>query len=553
MASKKYTLVIGLLSLISSVGFSQTNDASYNWSDSAKVATKNMAQHSQFINNQYPYPANQRDMWNLGITAGLVTPVMDVPSNMFPGFVAGLTLRKSLGYAISLKAGLQYADWKGYAYKPGYNVGNLPPAVSAQYQAAGQSWLPNYRLQGVIPSIEAIINVKNILFHKGNPKSNFYATIGYSPFGYKTKHDALNGSNAPYNFNGVNYGQKRGDIVDDIENMLDGSWETDAYQRPRSSLVGRSNAGKMHWGHVGFIGGGWETLLSPRMTLNIDLKYYMSADDYMDGNALNYQGTLTTSKDAFLTTNVGLGFNLGNSTKRTIPKWFINPLNYVYNEVNRPDHMDIPDPVLPDADGDGVTDQFDMEPNTPAGAPVDSHGRAKDSDGDGVPDYKDKELLSSQNCFPVDADGVGKCPEPACCTELRDKVNEIIANGGGSGNGGDGCAIGALPSVTFASGSAKLSSAAKATLATAAAQIKANPSCNVKVIGSTGSGNPTKARQKLAYDRVSAVINYLRDNQGVSEDRFIFSYEGNDGDANVVDLEGTTEEGGGRPARPGSN
>ena len=48
-----------------------------------------------------------------------------------------------------------------------------------------------------------------------------------------------------------------------------------------------------------------------------------------------------------------------------------------------------------------------MEPNTGSGAPVDVRGVAKDSDGDGVPDDKDKELLTPQKCFPVDADEVG--------------------------------------------------------------------------------------------------------------------------------------------------
>jgi hypothetical protein len=70
---------------------------------------------------------------------------------------------------------------------------------------------------------------------------------------------------------------------------------------------------------------------------------------------------------------------------------------------------------LPDADGDGVTDQFDQEPNTPANAPVDTHGVSRDTDGDGVPDFKDKELITPTQCQPVDADGIGKCPPPPCC------------------------------------------------------------------------------------------------------------------------------------------
>ena len=36
-------------------------------------------------------------------------------------------------------------------------------------------------------------------------------------------------------------------------------------------------------------------------------------------------------------------------------------------------------------DGDGVLDQLDREPNTPAGCPVDIIMVSRDTDGDGVP------------------------------------------------------------------------------------------------------------------------------------------------------------------------
>ena len=41
---------------------------------------------------------------------------------------------------------------------------------------------------------------------------------------------------------------------------------------------------------------------------------------------------------------------------------------------------------------------------------------------------------------------------------------------------------------------------------------------------------------------MNSVIKYLVEKQGIAEDRFIFSY-GGEGDANTVDLMGTTEEG----------
>jgi hypothetical protein len=227
-------------------------------------------------------------------------------------------------------------------------------------------------------------------------------------------------------------------------------------------------------------------------------------------------------------------FSYAQKKNKVEPLWWINPNNYVYNELNNPKHMKMPKVVLPDADGDGVTDQFDLEPNTPAGAPVDSHGRAKDTDGDGVPDYKDKELLTPQSCFPVDADGVGKCPEPACCKELRETIanwKPVPATAV--------CNLTDLPSVQFKSG-AKLTADATKLLDAAAVKIKANPDCKVKVIGHPAA---SKVALQGAYDRVEAVIRYLVDKQGIAENRFIFSYDGGAGDANTIDLVGTTEEG----------
>ena len=196
--------------------------------------------------------------------------------------------------------------------------------------------------------------------------------------------------------------------------------------------------------------------------------------------------------------------------------------------------MKLPKVVLPDADGDGITDQFDLEPNTPKGAPVDSHGVAKDTDGDGVPDYRDKEVLTPKNCFPVNNDGVGSCPEPACCKEIKD----MMANWKPQADKTVACNIGNLPSIQF-KGNAKLSKDAMSSLASAAAKVNANPTCKVKVIG---YGAASKAAQQLSWERVNAVIKYLVEKQGVSESRLLFVYA-QDGDANTVDLQGTVEEG----------
>jgi outer membrane protein OmpA-like peptidoglycan-associated protein len=187
--------------------------------------------------------------------------------------------------------------------------------------------------------------------------------------------------------------------------------------------------------------------------------------------------------------------------------------------------MKMPKVVLDDADGDGVADQFDMEPNTPAGAPVDTHGVSKDTDGDGVPDYKDKQLITPTDCQPVDANGVGKCPEPPCCKNMV--VPAPVT-----------CNMGNIPSVSFAKASSTLSKEAQSLLASTADRLKNNPACKVFI---TGYAEASKASQQLSWDRVNAIMTYLTEKQGIAADRLINKYGQADGDVNTIDFSATGE------------
>ncbi len=237
-------------------------------------------------------------------------------------------------------------------------------------------------------------------------------------------------------------------------------------------------------------GGGMQFRLSKTLSLAIEDRVTVSKSDLLDGMQWQEnsptQPALTPDKDIFNFASIGLNFNIGG--KSVEPLWWLNPLDYAYNEINAPRHMKLPKPVLDDADGDGITDQFDNEPNTPAGAPVDSHGVSRDTDGDGVPDYKDKELITPTQCQPVDADGVGKCPEPECCKELRDK----LANYKPVGN----CQIGDLPSITFKGKTVVLSKDAKALLASVAQKMRDNSDCKIAVVGYCSTN---KTEQQLSW------------------------------------------------------
>jgi outer membrane protein OmpA-like peptidoglycan-associated protein len=156
---------------------------------------------------------------------------------------------------------------------------------------------------------------------------------------------------------------------------------------------------------------------------------------------------------------------------------------------------------------------------------------SRDTDGDGVPDYKDKELVTPTQCQPVDADGVGKCPEPACCQTL----DSLIKAGGIKGQ----CNLGNLPSVSFKGRSVALSNDAKAVLASVAESLRNNPNCKVAVVG---YGESSKSAQQTSWDRVNAVINHLVEKEGISTDRFIFKYGEANGDVNTVDLREAAED-----------
>jgi hypothetical protein len=149
--------------------------------------------------------------------------------------------------------------------------------------------------------------------------------------------------------------------------------------------------------------------LSKKVSLSIENKMTFTKTDLLEGQQWQENSVAATAqtRDYDVLNFLSAGLNISLGAKSVQPLWWSNPLDYAYNEINKPNHMKLPKPVLDDADGDGVPDQFDNEPNTPAGSPVDAHGVSRDTDGDGVPDAKDKELITPTQCQPVDADGVG--------------------------------------------------------------------------------------------------------------------------------------------------
>ncbi|MEO6814121.1 MAG: OmpA family protein [Ginsengibacter sp.] len=505
---------MGIFSLLSFGVFAQDTGV-YNIYDSSVISSKGRAQQNEFMNNTYDFPAKPRNEMEFGISGGSFNIFGDVtPKIPTAGF--GVHFRKALGYVFSLRLQYTYGVAKGLDWKPSNGFGSNSAWVGAGYNPATENVYYNYRSHVQDLTLQGIFTLNNIRFHKQKTGMVIYGGIGGGIMIYDTKINALNGT-AKYNFasiSGSGYTNRK-DIRKQLKSMMDNTYETDAQNQGnrRPKLFGQTLR------PTGTLLAGIAFKLGKRVNLAIEDRLSFAKDDLMDGQQWqdNIQGVLTGDYDTYNYASIGLNFNLGK--KAIEPLWWINPLDYAYSEINNPKHMKLPKPVFDDEDGDGVVDQLDRCPGTPAGVKVDTHGCPLDTDGDGVPDYKDKELITPTACQPVDADGVGKCPDPECCK------NRVDTTGA--------CHIGDLPSISYRGSSNSLTRDAKAMLATVASKLKGSAECSITV---TGYPAASKASQALCNRRVNAIKAYLTQTEGISADRIETNCEVGGGDANTVDI-----------------
>ena len=153
--------------------------------------------------------------------------------------------------------------------------------------------------------------------------------------------------------------------------------------------------------------------------------------------------------------------------------------------------MQVKEPVVPpaapeppaappppkDSGGDGVIDDLDHCPNTPAGVKGDSSGCPLDSDHEGVPDYLDK-CPGTPAAIKVDANGC--------------EIEEIVLKG-----------------VNFDFNSAKLTPASEAVLDEVVALLKLRPGAPAILGGHTDSKGKHEYNVRLSERRAASVRDYL--------------------------------------------
>jgi OOP family OmpA-OmpF porin len=167
-----------------------------------------------------------------------------------------------------------------------------------------------------------------------------------------------------------------------------------------------------------------------------------------------------------------------------------------------------------DTDGDGVTDDLDKCPGTPAGTPVDSSGcpLPQDDDGDGVINENDKcpgtppgKKVDAVGCeIDGDDDGDGilnsvdQCPDSPKGT----RVNNV------------GCPFDRtllLQGVKFETNKDTLLPESLPILENAIATLKRYPEVNIEVQGHTDSRGSDAYNMDLSARRAATVLKYLKD------------------------------------------
>jgi OmpA-OmpF porin, OOP family len=148
-----------------------------------------------------------------------------------------------------------------------------------------------------------------------------------------------------------------------------------------------------------------------------------------------------------------------------------------------------------DADNDGVVDGADQCPDTPAGVSVDGNGCPLDTDGDGVPDFRD-------DC--PDSEAGAKVNDRGCYIELEEEVTIDM-------------------SIEFETNKAELRPDHTSELARAVRFLRQYPNTKAVIEGHTDTDGAASYNQNLSEQRAKAVYDYLVNEAGVDADRLTWA------------------------------
>jgi OOP family OmpA-OmpF porin len=509
-----FLCALSLMLLVSTMAVAQPNATTITSEDGIMQSTEV---------NAGKYPVKPKDMWELGINGGLSAITGDAYSN-FPGFGVGLHVRKSLNYALSIRGGYNYHSASGT------NHFTTPVSnVAAEYGTIDPLQLLALRDNNVIPaykttvndfSLELVVNLSNLKFHKSASKWGFYAAAGIGLVTHTTNLDLLDANGAAYDWAELGTSINRGDNLPKVEAKLDGEYETAAFTS--DDLAGTSS------GTYFSVAPGVSYKINKQINISLEQKVMFTNAELLNGVAINPSNFVN---DIMTYSNLRINFNLGNPKKQVEPLYWLNPLDAPYDMIaNNTERLDNLGDLLADKDGDGVPDKLDKEQNTPAGAIVNTKGETLDSDADGVPDYLDKQPFTEPG---ESVNGEGKStkvqPDYVVKNELdgiaktKNWVNvpqKVVAAKPA------GVSSWFLPMIHFDNSSSSIKPTYYPQLDHVATVMKKNPSLNIVVEGHASATSSVGVNNRLSYNRAKAAIDFLVNNYGISASRLTLRYEG---------------------------
>lgn len=255
------------------------------------------------------------------------------------------------------------------------------------------------------------------------------------------------------------------------------------------------------------------------------LKYALKNNIDLDLSS-SFGTTPLTGDDISSHMILNFGFNYRFTSKDESVEWN-NPLDAMYGDIaNVKTEIE---GLSTDSDGDGVSDAFDADNNTPEGVAVDGKGNALDVDMDGVADYADEDPFTARGVqvdakgreLDSDKDGVANSvdiePNSPSGATVNFKGQEIR-----------GAKDAFMPSVYFDFNSSTVSYANYERLASVAALLQANLSYKLKVIGYADSVGNSENNNKIALRRANAVIDALVNMFSIDASRLSAQSKGED-------------------------
>ncbi len=317
------------------------------------------------------------------------------------------------------------------------------------------------------------------------------------------------------------------------------SLKTRLYDTPTESagdIVGNSSTGdagvktkKMTTELILPVGLGIKFRISKRFDIGLEYtQRFALASDKLDATIAGKK-----SSDGYGYFNLFVAVKFG---KQTHAKEWVNPFQALNQNIA--DLQANVDGLAQDADGDGVSDIFDKEENTPADIAVDGSGRSLDTDADGVPDYLDADPftnkgarvdengkeLDSDNDGVADSQDIEPNTEEGALVNFQGKTINLETAGSSTDINVSG---GALPSIYFKVNSARIDYwSSYDRLAEVAQVMKADENIKVKVIGSADKNGTEDYNESLSEKRAQAAVDHLVKIYGIDAGRFTIASEG---------------------------